>query len=94
MFNTRYAIFAEDKKAMNPTEFKLVCEGPDEKVVGLHMLGLGASEMLQGFAVAVNMGATRKDFNKCLAIHPTSAEALVCYLFFSPIYWNDELTMG
>jgi glutathione reductase (NADPH) len=55
----------------------MVCEGPDEKIVGLHMLGFGTSEILQGFAVAVTMGATKKDFSRCLPIHPTTAEALV-----------------
>jgi len=56
---------------------KLVCAGPDEKVVGVHILGQGADEMLQGFGVAVKMGATKKDFDECVAIHPTSSEELV-----------------
>ncbi|KAG9245501.1 putative glutathione oxidoreductase Glr1 [Calycina marina] len=66
---------AEEKK--NPTEFKIVSEGPEEKVVGLHLLGLGVGEMLQGFSVAVKMGARKKDFDTCVAIHPTSAEEIV-----------------
>jgi glutathione reductase (NADPH) len=54
-----------------------VCAGPEEKVVGLHILGEGSSEMLQGFGVAIKMGATKKDFDNCVAIHPTSAEEIV-----------------
>uniref|UniRef100_A0A8C9EK89 glutathione-disulfide reductase n=1 Tax=Pavo cristatus TaxID=9049 RepID=A0A8C9EK89_PAVCR len=56
---------------------KLVCAGKEEKVVGLHMQGLGCDEMLQGFAVAIKMGATKADFDNTIAIHPTSAEELV-----------------
>ncbi|XP_062430360.1 glutathione reductase, mitochondrial isoform X1 [Rhea pennata] len=56
---------------------KLVCAGKEEKVVGLHMQGLGCDEMLQGFAVAIKMGATKADFDNTVAIHPTSAEELV-----------------
>jgi glutathione reductase (NADPH) len=59
------------------TAMKLVCAGPDERVVGLHVIGEGADEMLQGFAVAVKMGATKRDFDETVAIHPTSAEELV-----------------
>uniref|UniRef100_A0A8C4GLL2 Glutathione reductase, mitochondrial n=1 Tax=Dicentrarchus labrax TaxID=13489 RepID=A0A8C4GLL2_DICLA len=56
---------------------KLVCVGKEEKVVGLHMQGLGCDEMLQGFAVAIKMGATKADFDKTIAIHPTSSEEFV-----------------
>jgi glutathione reductase (NADPH) len=56
---------------------KLVTAGDDEKVVGCHVIGEGADEMLQGFAVAMRMGATKKDFDDTVAIHPTSAEELV-----------------
>uniref|UniRef100_A0A667X1X9 Glutathione reductase, mitochondrial n=1 Tax=Myripristis murdjan TaxID=586833 RepID=A0A667X1X9_9TELE len=56
---------------------KLVCVGKEEKVVGLHMQGVGCDEMLQGFAVAINMGATKADFDKTIAIHPTSSEEFV-----------------
>jgi glutathione reductase (NADPH) len=51
--------------------------GENEKVVGCHIMGHGADEMLQGFAVAIKMGATKKDFDDTVAIHPTSAEELV-----------------
>lgn len=60
-----------------PTAMKLVCHGEQEQVIGCHIIGPGADEMLQGFAVAVRMGATKKDFDDTVAIHPTSAEELV-----------------
>ncbi|KAL3117047.1 hypothetical protein niasHT_005130 [Heterodera trifolii] len=59
------------------THMKIVCHGKDEKVVGLHILGMGADEMLQGFAVCVKAGLTKKDFDNCVAIHPTASEELV-----------------
>lgn len=60
-----------------PSAMKLVTVGSDEKVVGCHVIGDGADELMQGFAVAVRMGATKKDFDDTVAIHPTSAEELV-----------------
>ena len=57
--------------------FKLVCAGPEQRVVGVHLLGDGADEILQGFAVAVKMGATKAQFDATVAIHPTSAEEVV-----------------
>ena len=56
---------------------KLVTEGVERRIVGLHVIGMGADEMLQGFAVAVRMGATKRDLDDTVAIHPTSAEELV-----------------
>ena len=58
-------------------EMKLVCIGPEQKIVGCHVIGAGADEMLQGFAVALKMGATKRDFDDTVAIHPTSAEEFV-----------------
>ncbi|KAE9984591.1 hypothetical protein BLS_001966 [Venturia inaequalis] len=72
-----YDLCPPEERAKNPTEFKIVCAGAEEKVVGLHILGDSCGEMLQGFGVAVKMGATKKDFDACLAIHPTSAEEIV-----------------
>ncbi|KAJ5983304.1 hypothetical protein N7481_005403 [Penicillium waksmanii] len=72
-----YDVLPAEEKPKNPTEMKIICAGPQEKVVGLHILGLGVGEMLQGFGVAVKMGATKQDFDSCVAIHPTSAEELV-----------------
>ena len=59
------------------TDMKLVCVGAEEKIVGCHVIGAGADEMLQGFAVAIRMGATKRDFDDTVAIHPTSSEELV-----------------
>jgi glutathione reductase (NADPH) len=59
------------------TDMKLVCVGPEERIVGCHIIGTGADEILQGFAVAIRMGATKQDFDDTVAIHPTSAEELV-----------------
>lgn len=56
---------------------KLVCVGEKETIVGLHGIGLGVDEMLQGFAVAIKMGATKADFDETVAIHPTGAEEFV-----------------
>ncbi|KND94449.1 Glutathione reductase [Tolypocladium ophioglossoides CBS 100239] len=70
-----YAMMDPEQKG--PTNYKLIVTGPDEKVVGLHIMGQGSGEMLQGFGVAVKMGATKADFDSCVAIHPTSAEELV-----------------
>lgn len=70
-----YAMMEQGDKG--PTAYKLVCAGEEEKVVGLHIMGIGSGEMLQGFGVAIKMGATKKDFDNCVAIHPVSAEELV-----------------
>ena len=61
----------------SPTLVKLVTVGKNEKVVGCHMAGDFADEMIQGFSVAVKMGATKRDFDNTVAIHPTAAEELV-----------------
>jgi len=68
-----YAVTEEKPR----TEMKLVTAGSDERIVGLHVVGAGADEMLQGFAVALRMGATKRDFDDTVAIHPTSAEEFV-----------------
>ncbi|HEY9381420.1 MAG TPA: glutathione-disulfide reductase, partial [Burkholderiales bacterium] len=73
-FTPMYYAFTKHKSM---TSMKLVCVGPEEKIVGLHVIGQGADEMLQGFAVAVQMGATKADFDDTIAIHPTSAEEFV-----------------
>jgi glutathione reductase (NADPH) len=70
-----FSMMEQDEKG--PTSYKLVCVGKEEKVVGVHILGLGSDEVMQGFGVAVKMGATKADFDRCVAIHPTSAEELV-----------------
>ena len=71
------ALYHAMTRAKPRSEMKLVTAGPEQRVVGLHVVGQGADEMLQGFAVAVRMGATKRDFDDTVAIHPTSAEELV-----------------
>lgn len=68
-----YALSADKRRTL----MKLVCVGAEEKIVGAHIFGPHADEMLQGFAVAVRMGATKRDFDDTVAIHPTSAEEMV-----------------
>ena len=69
-----YYALGEDKRR---SAMKLVTTGPEERIVGCHVIGEGADEMMQGFAVAIRMGATKSDFDDTVAIHPTSAEELV-----------------
>lgn len=60
-----------------PCRMKLICVGDEQKVVGLHGVGFGVDEMIQGFAVAIKMGATKADFDNTVAIHPTGSEEFV-----------------
>ncbi|ELA08715.1 glutathione reductase [Moraxella macacae 0408225] len=60
-----------------PCRMKLICQGDNEKIVGLHGVGFGVDEMIQGFAVAIKMGATKADFDNTVAIHPTGSEEFV-----------------
>ncbi len=71
------AMYTAVTKHRQATKMKLICAGDDEKVVGLHGIGYGMDEILQGFAVAMKMGATKADFDATVAIHPTSAEEYV-----------------
>ena len=64
-------------KHREPCHMKLICVGEEEKVVGLHGVGFGVDEMIQGFAVAIKMGATKRDFDNTVAIHPTGSEEFV-----------------
>jgi glutathione reductase (NADPH) len=73
-FTPMYHALTERKA---PAAVKLVTVGDDERIVGCHVIGQGADEMLQGFAVAVRMGARKRDFDDTVAIHPTTAEELV-----------------
>ena len=59
------------------TKLKLITLGEEEKVIGLHGIGGGIDEMIQGFTVAVKMGATKADFDATVAIHPTASEEFV-----------------
>jgi len=73
-FNPMLYTFSEEKIR---TAMKLIVTGSEERIVGCHIIGDGADEMLQGFAVAIRMGATKQHFDDTVAIHPTSAEELV-----------------
>ena len=74
-FTALYQAITEDFR--DPTRMKLICVGKEEKIVGIHSIGFGSDELLQGFAVAMKMGATKADFDNTVAIHPTSAEEFV-----------------
>ncbi|HBC5887609.1 TPA: glutathione-disulfide reductase [Proteus mirabilis] len=71
------AMYSAVTRHRQPCRMKLVCVGAEEKIVGIHGIGFGMDEMLQGFAVALKMGATKKDFDDTVAIHPTAAEEFV-----------------
>ena len=73
-FTAMYTAVTEHRQ---PCRMKLVCVGKDEKIVGLHGIGFGVDEMIQGFAVAIKMGATKADFDNTVAIHPTGSEEFV-----------------
>ena len=71
------AMYTAVTQHRQPCCMKLVCVGKEEKVVGLHGIGFGVDEMIQGFAVAIKMGATKADFDNTVAIHPTGSEEFV-----------------
>jgi len=74
-FTNMYHAITERK---SPTVMKLIClKSENERVIGLHCIGIGCDEMVQGFGVAIKMGATKSDFDNCVAIHPTSSEEFV-----------------
>ena len=73
-FTAMYTAVTEHRQ---PCRMKLVCAGKEEKIVGLHGIGFGVDEMIQGFAVAIKMGATKADFDNTVAIHPTGSEEFV-----------------
>jgi len=75
-FKSLYFSMIEEQHK-EPTTFKLIVQGPEERVVGLHIIGQGSDEIIQGFAVAVKMGARKADLDDTVAIHPTSGEELV-----------------
>ena len=75
--NLYYGIFDMESDDKPKTLMKLICAGVEEKVVGLHVIGMGADEMMQGFGVAMKMGCTKADLDSCIAIHPTAAEEFV-----------------
>lgn len=77
--NMFYSPAASDSKKHHSL-FKLIClkqSNGDEKVIGCHIIGRNADEMMQGVSVAMTMGATKQDFDNSVAIHPTGSEELV-----------------
>ncbi|MDH5257382.1 MAG: glutathione-disulfide reductase [Gammaproteobacteria bacterium] len=78
IYQTRFTpMFYSLTEHEQKTAMKLVTVGAQEKIVGCHIIGQASDEMMQGFAVAIKMGATKKDFDDTIAIHPTSSEELV-----------------
>lgn len=75
--NSFYSMYASAAWHRELNKFKLVCYGPDEVVIGLHGIGEGVDEMIQGFGVAMKMKATKEQFDSVIAIHPTGAEEFV-----------------
>lgn len=73
-FTAMYTAITSNRQ---PCKMKLICAGDDEKVVGLHGIGYTVDEMIQGFGVAMKMGATKADFDSVVAIHPTGSEEFV-----------------
>ena len=71
------AMYTAVTKHRQPCKMKLVCAGENEVVVGLHGIGFAVDEMIQGFSVAMKMGATKADFDSVVAIHPTGSEEFV-----------------
>ncbi|QPB82044.1 glutathione-disulfide reductase [Pseudoalteromonas rubra] len=75
--STFAAMYTAVTQHRQPCKMKLVCAGEDEKIVGLHGIGFAVDEMIQGFGVAMKMGATKADFDSVVAIHPTGSEEFV-----------------
>lgn len=75
--NLHYGIFSIEADDKPKTIMKVICAGVEEKVVGMHVIGMGADEMMQGFGVAMKMGCTKADLDSCIAIHPTASEEFV-----------------
>jgi len=78
VYQTRFTdMYHAISRRRPPTVMKLITVGNDERIVGCHLIGREADEIIQGFAVAIKMGARKKDFDNTVAIHPTAAEELV-----------------
>ena len=73
-FTPMYTALGDNRQL---STMKLVTLGEDEKIIGLHGIGYGVDEMIQGFSVAIKMGATKADFDNTVAIHPTGSEEFV-----------------
>ncbi|PKI83085.1 glutathione-disulfide reductase [Malassezia vespertilionis] len=84
IYRTRFTpMFYSMLEAKEPCAYKIVCVGEEEKVVGVHMVGMGSDETIQAIGIAVKMGVNKRDFDDTVAVHPTSAEELVTT--FTPV---------
>merc|ERR1712226_191313 len=82
--------WANDPEHKVETGLKLVLKGPEDRVVGLHCIGPSSDEMMQGFAVAIRMGATRADLEASVAIHPTIGEEFVTFGGWGQVKQGDN----
>lgn len=89
-FTAMYFSVFEKQEDKEPTAYKLVCAGKEEKVVGLHMIGQGSEEIIQMAGVAVKMGATKAQFDDTVAVHPTSSEELVTMGNKPAAFWEPK----
>jgi glutathione reductase (NADPH) len=86
--NLHYSMMDVEPSEKPRSHIKMVCrKSTNEEVIGLHVVGMGADEMLHGFGVAMKMGATKSDFDSSIAIHPTAAEEVVT---LAPWGWKQE----
>jgi len=92
--NLYFSMFEMEPSEKPKTLAKLICAGVEEKVVGLQMIGMAADEVMQGFGVAMKMGATKADFDATIAIHPTAAEEIVTMGTWgtSPLYSGAKVS--
>lgn len=92
--NMFFALLPADDAHREQTGVKMVCEGPEQRVRGLHIIGMGADEMLQGFAMGVRLALPKVEFDQTCAIHPTSAEEVVTITGLPPpppaAYWGER----
>lgn len=73
-----YASFNQGNGGEKPlSKNKIICAGKNQKIVGIHIIGMHSDEIMQGFAVAMNMGVTKSDMEASITIHPTTSEGLV-----------------
>lgn len=79
-FTNMFYSLAEEEKLKQKSLFKVICHMTSdnkEKVVGVHAIGKGIDELIQGIGIAIKMGATKHDFDNTVAVHPTAAEEFV-----------------
>jgi glutathione reductase (NADPH) len=88
--NMLYGPWSSSTEEKPKTSMKVVTRGGKE-VIGIHLIGHGCDEMIQGFAVAMKMGATKADLDHCVAIHPTAAEELVTMSPWGPVPQNASI---